>query len=152
MAQRSRKLLILVLSMVALIGVPWAVAVGLNSFRQAAHPADLGPPEPDYQPRQLLDVSGNAVFISSLKAWKSDASLQEVADVWSATADRDIASIDRFLARPDRADPSRTIQTLLNKAMLYNWKGDPTKADEVLRRRAPKSNRINPWRKSGFTR
>ena len=126
------KLFRLVLSVVLLLGTPLAVVMLLNAVHQEAPSSDRRPAELDYRPRRPLDLSGNGAFISSLNSWKSDGSLEEVSAAWTGLADRDVAAIDHFLTTLNPADGNRTIQVLLNKAVLYNWKGEPGKASEVL--------------------
>ena len=138
------KLFRLVLSIVLLIGVPLAVVILMNASHQDAPSSDRGPVALDYRPRRPLDLSGNGAFISSLNPWKGDGSLEGVSAAWIGLADRDIAAINHFLTTLSPADGNRTVQVLLNKAVLYNWKGDPDKADEVLEAAQARAEREPP--------
>jgi hypothetical protein len=84
----------------------------------------------DYQPRTLVETSGFFAVLNRLPRWGSDASLDEIAEIWRLTPPRAIAEIDRDLRAPQQA--RKRIELFITKMLMYVAQGDPVGASEVL--------------------
>jgi hypothetical protein len=84
----------------------------------------------DYQPRITVETSGFFAVLARLPRWASDASLEEIGEVWRQTPARAIAEIDRDL-RSAQPDPKK-IELLFSKMLMHIVQGDPVRAYEVL--------------------
>jgi hypothetical protein len=85
----------------------------------------------DYKPRKPMDTGGYLFVTTSIPAWKPDASLLEISDVWRRVGYRTIDQIDKQLAMPG-VPPQDRCSMLLTKISLLNYEGEPKQAYKVL--------------------
>ena len=84
-----------------------------------------------YQPRRPLDTGGFFNVLAHLPAWKPDASLEEISNIYRGLGYKNIAKIDRSLSDSRESDTQR-LTLLISKAILFNYEGEPNRAYEVL--------------------
>ncbi len=106
--------------------------VGDAKSRSADRPEREVRLRPGYDPRlSIIDTSGFLIISSLLPAWKPEATLEEISDIWRGAGYRAIADIDKRLAEPAHKDQDRVADLLL-KAALFNYEGEPEKSYRVL--------------------
>ncbi|MCE9525128.1 MAG: CRTAC1 family protein [Planctomycetales bacterium] len=85
----------------------------------------------DYQPSKQLDSAGFMLVTTTIPTWKPDASLTEIGDIWRRAGFRKIEQLDKQLAMPGNS-PGNRCGTLMMKAALLNYEGDPKLAYKTL--------------------
>jgi VCBS repeat protein/ASPIC/UnbV protein len=83
-----------------------------------------------YLPRKPLDVAGY-MYLTTTLAWKPDATLTEISDVWKGVGTRTIKRIDAKLAGSEISAQDRCT-LLMTKASLFNYDGEPERAYQTL--------------------
>ncbi len=120
---------------IGLIGLLVAAAIIVALEKGLSRPAPASPPESnrlEYKPRAAVDTSGYSLVIAIAPSWSSDASLEEIAEIWRAIGPRSMKMLDQRIAHP--AEPEeRKIESLLMKASLALYEGDSEQAGEILR-------------------
>ena len=118
---------IVALAIVAVAGIlGWSYWDGLTSNSEEPDAAD-----PIYQPREDIDASGFAAIRPFVPPWKPDAELTEIRDSFEGAAMGGVAAIDRQLASSVLPQDERLL-SMINKALLFNYEGQPDKAYDVL--------------------
>ncbi len=113
-----------------LIGAAIAGAVMRYSRGSATHRAGERKPLA-YREKQSMDTGGFMTVLPMLKPWPPSASLAEIGEAFRRVGYRDIEQLDRMIAAPGLPD-SRKIVLMLVKASLFNYEGEPVRADRVL--------------------
>ena len=93
-----------------------------------------------YKARKPIDSSGYG-FLSHQLTWPHDATLEEIAAVWTRPGHRMIEQLDRELA--DRPEFERFVPMLL-KASMYHYEGEPKQAYAVLEQMRELAERSDP--------
>ena len=62
---------------------------------------------------RFIDNSGFLIISSLLPAWKPEATLEEISEIWRGAGYRAIADIDKRLADPAQNDQDRVADLLL---------------------------------------
>ncbi|MHC5537189.1 CRTAC1 family protein [Singulisphaera rosea] len=130
-----------------LAGVILVLAIGifaLNASRETASghskpsaPSAVKPVSTTvFRERMPFDTSGYSLVVPRVKPWEPFASLQEIGDHWKNAGAKINGAIDAHLAtiKSKDATPGSLIPVLINKAVLYNYEGEPDKAYVQLER------------------
>jgi hypothetical protein len=119
-------------AVVALVGAAAAVVVLMSgSGTPGPRPEPPDPPKPSYKPRRLTDTSGFGAVVSKIPPWPATASLERIALSWRGVGRTLADRLDADLARGD-LPANVLVPTLLGKAGLLNYEGEPRQAYAVL--------------------
>jgi hypothetical protein len=122
------------LSIVVYGGLVVATATAVTIWIAPTHSVDTPAeqqPQREYMPRMQLDTSGFYAILPYIDSWDADASLEEISKCWKDVGYKNVATIDRVLAREDLPDGLR-VDLLAHEAMFYCFEGEPEKAYEAL--------------------
>jgi hypothetical protein len=84
-----------------------------------------------YQKRGPLDVGGFAAVLKNIEPWPEDATLEQVGEHWRDVGHRLMRPLDARLAS-GKLDARGAVNTLMLKAMLHNFEGEPDRAYALL--------------------
>jgi len=90
-------------------------------------------PHLSHQARRDIDITGSTTLAFERIHWDDDTakSLAGISRVWLRAEDQATESLDEFLAHTRPSDELR-LDLLRQKAALYNFKGEPRRAYEIL--------------------
>jgi hypothetical protein len=94
-------------------------------------PQQSSQPQLNYEPRKPIDISGYFLVTSSVKPWPADASLKQVGENWKQAAEDLLATVERDMARKDRALDER-LRDLLTYASLLFYRGESDRGYRVV--------------------
>ncbi len=92
---------------------------------------NIRPFRSDYQPRSPFDESGYGVVMSSLPTWPKNASLDAIKQQFSKAILEGLNQSKAILADPG-VSPDVRVQTVIKRARLLNYVGDPNSAYQLL--------------------
>ncbi len=121
---------------------PAAVAI-TNTMTETAAPDAPSADQPapaikkglKYSPRRPLDTSAFFPALEHLR-WPIDASLKDIGVNWAAVNKRMMEELDMALPPPGKSDAQRLL-LLLSKASVFNYRGEPKRAYDLLEEARP---------------
>jgi hypothetical protein len=103
----------------------------VNPVRSSDTPSSDSVSNAGYRARKRPDTAGFQEVCARMPAWKSDASLEEIADIWRNVGLRHIVVIDGMLGDRELSDTDR-FNLMMAKTILLNYENEPKKAYESL--------------------
>jgi hypothetical protein len=114
--------------------------------------AEKLPPVPPgkltYRPRMAMDTTALASAMAHLR-WPPEATLEQIGENWRTVDARMAEELDKALPPPGKSDSHR-LQILLSKAALFNFRGEPGRAYELLEETRPWVEQHGPLAELGL--
>ena len=115
--------------MAAVVGV--AAVIKSASSVHAHDSSAFGGRRLNFEPRRPLDTGGFFKVVELLPRWGTDATLEQIGQIWKGAGYRNIAEIDDTLSNPALSGVDRAMLQIA-KATFFNFEGEPNRAYEVL--------------------
>jgi hypothetical protein len=118
----------------ALAGLAGAILLARNT-RHVDQPSVAKAPSVqqaiDYQPRKDMDTSGYGVILNGFAPWKSDSTLQELAELWQKPGLRGFEKLEQQYGTKGLTG-TNGVNLLVAKAAMLNWDNEAERALKVL--------------------
>ena len=86
----------------------------------------------NYVPRMPVETSGLLDILARIKSWGLEATVDEIAEIWSKAAPLAIEDIDRGLSVAGTADVKK-LELFFSKYAVFNAQGQTGRAYDLLR-------------------